>query len=162
MRHRHPPPSPPPLGGIVIDGSNVIAAARHRALARLDAALQWCRSWRADLPVQVFIDARTVAVCRDAQRRELEAWAESDHPAALRLCPAGIEADVELLQLARERTALVLSNDRFFDHDLLRRNVVTVQFTFAGGVLQPAVAATWFRSPGQAVRVSLEQLQAPG
>ena len=162
MRHRHPPPSPPPLGGIAIDGSNVIATARRQALDRLDAALQWCRSWRADLPVQLFVDARTVAACSDEPRRQLQAWAAAAAPAPLRLCPAGVEADVELLQLAGEQRALVLSNDRFFDHELLRRNVVTLQFTFANRELQPYAAATWFRSPGQAVRVPLAQLQVPG
>ena len=62
MRKRRGPPPVPPLGGIVIDGSNVIASGSGRATMRLDLAEQWFRAWRPDLPIQVFIDSTTRAV----------------------------------------------------------------------------------------------------
>jgi hypothetical protein len=148
MRRRRTasPPLPPPLGGIAIDGANVIANVAARADARLGAAVAWCRQWRADLPVAIFVDHTT------AQRCTLTV----DHVVA----PAGEPADVALLQHAAATASLVISNDRFFAHDALRANAVTLQFTFTRGAFVPVDPATWFRTPGQAVWVPLAALQS--
>jgi hypothetical protein len=153
MRHRRPPPLPPALGGIVIDGANVVADAPGWTRDRLQQAVRWFHSWRADLPITVFLDASTLRRC--------DAEAGIDGGADLRLCGRGERADVRLLQQARQQRALVVSNDRFFDHEELRRNAVTVQFAWSSAGLQPFAEATWFRTPGQAVRVAMAMLQRP-
>jgi hypothetical protein len=135
-RHQGPPPLPPPLGGIVLDGSNVIASGGRRAIERLDLALAWCAGWRPDLPVMVFVDRSTARRCVPAQE--------------------------EVLRWAGEHHALVVSNDRYFDFEELRRNVVTVQFTLAGDTFTVYDEATWFRSPGSAERVPMATLRSLG
>ena len=54
------------------------------------------------------------------------------------ICPLGTEADIPLLDYAREHCGLVLSNDRFFDHASLRVEVLTLQFTLARLEFSPA------------------------
>jgi hypothetical protein len=78
------------------------------------------------------------------------------------VCPAHELADEHVLRWARAHDALVVSNDRFFDWEDLRANVTTVQFTLAGDELQVAGEATWFRTPGTAVRVPMVELQRLG
>ncbi|MCA8951457.1 MAG: hypothetical protein KDE27_18260, partial [Planctomycetes bacterium] len=60
-RRRPPLPSPPPIGAIVLDGSNVIAATggRASALARIDLALAWFGERWSGLPQMVFLDVAT-------------------------------------------------------------------------------------------------------
>lgn len=72
-RRRDPLPTPPPLGGIVIDGSNVIASSKLRPIERLDLVTAWCRDWRPDLPVRVFLDHTTAVRCRPAAQDVLRA-----------------------------------------------------------------------------------------
>jgi hypothetical protein len=158
---REVPPLPPPLRGIVIDGSNVIASSRHRVLERLDAVLAWCREWRPDLPVMVFVDATTARRCRPEVQDVLRARCADVTPGRARFAvtPPHEFADEHVLRWAREHDGLVVSNDRFFDWDDLRANVTTVQFTLAEDVLRMFDEATWFRSPGQAVRVPMAELQ---
>lgn len=170
-RGRPPLPLPPPLGAIAIDGGNVVANVPRNVRQRLDLAVQWFRAWRPDLPVTVFLDRTTFARCDAAAQAELMALAELAAPApgpaargdaAVRyvVCPPREEADVALLRHAAEHAALVVSNDRFFDHDALRANAITVQFTLAARTFTPFAEATWFRTPGQALRVPLADLRA--
>ncbi|MBX3463055.1 MAG: hypothetical protein KF830_07780 [Planctomycetes bacterium] len=160
-RRRGPLPQPPPLGAIVIDGSNVIASSTARPLERLERVLDWCRGWRPDLPVHVFVDHRTVGRLVPEAQARLAAWCEDVTPGRARctICPRGAAADGFVLAFARAHDALVVSNDRYFDHEDLRRNAVTVQFTLAGDRLELFPEATWFRSPGTALRVALADLQ---
>jgi hypothetical protein len=163
MRHRRragAPPSPPPLGGIAIDGANVIAATRSRAIERLQAAVQWFRSWRPDLAIHVFIDHTTYRACSAAVQQELDRLAAtSSDRVHCAVCAPGEPADVPLLRHAAATRSLVVSNDRFFAHADLRANALTVQFAFADGAFTPVDPATWFRTPGQARWVPLADLQ---
>jgi hypothetical protein len=163
-RHGEPPPLPPPLGGIVVDGANVIASSKHRVLERLDLVTAWCRDWRPDLPVVVFVDAATARRCKPDVQAVLRARAEDVTPGRPRyvVVPREQFADELVLRHARAHDALVVSNDRFFDWDDLRENVTTVQFTLVDSVLQVFDEATWFRSPGTAQRVAMGELQQRG
>ena len=166
MRRRRPlpPPVPPPVRAIVVDGSNVIASGSARAQQRLQLALAWCRAWRTDLAVELFVDHATVGRCSG----EVQDWLRAqDGPAGAAassaprvvLCPPAVAADAPLLRRAAELQALVLSNDRFFDHAALRAGVLTLQFALARGAFAPADHATWFRARGPAVRVPLAVLR---
>lgn len=163
-RHRGPLPLPPPLGGLVVDGSNVIATSRHRALARLDAVTAWCAAFRPDLPVLVFVDGNTAARCRPDAQDVLALRCADVTPGRPRyaVTPRGEPADEHLLQAAGRWQGLVVSNDRYFDHEVLRRNLLTVQFEFVAGELVVADEATWFRHPGSAQRVPLAVLRQWG
>ncbi|MEO6593429.1 MAG: hypothetical protein ABIP94_01600, partial [Planctomycetota bacterium] len=79
-KRRGPLPVPPPLHGIVVDGSNVIASSRARPIERLDLVLGWCREWRPDLLVQVFLDFATYARCPLPAQRTLRARCEDVTP----------------------------------------------------------------------------------
>ncbi|MBL9079402.1 MAG: hypothetical protein JNL08_18010 [Planctomycetes bacterium] len=162
-RSRPPLPNPPPLGAIVVDGSNVIASSQQRPIERLDLVLAWCREWRPDLPVMVFVDLTTARRCRPDAQAVLRARCEDVAPQRPRYAVVPFEAmpDAEILRFAREHRGLVISNDRFFDHDELRRGVLTVQFTLAGDQLVLADEATWFRPSGGAQRVPMADLRQP-
>jgi hypothetical protein len=161
-RRRAPLPTPPPLGGIVIDGSNVIASSKLRPIERLDLVLDWCAAWRPDLPIMVFLDHTTAVRCRPDAQDVLRARCADVTPGRPRYAVVPLEAipDVVLLEHARDHRALVVSNDRFFDHEDLRTNVITVQFTLAGDRLEVFPEATWFRPSGGAQRVAMAELQA--
>ena len=163
-RHRGPLPIPPPLRGIVLDGSNIIASGSGRATMRLDLAERWFHSWRPDLPIQVFIDSTTARRCRPEIQDELRARCMDVTPGRARyaVCPRGEPADFYVLQHARDHQALVVSNDRFFDYEELRANVITVQFTLAGTEFVVNDEATWFRQPGSAQRITMVELQKLG
>ncbi len=155
---------PPPLGGIVVDGSNVVASSKARPLERLDLVTAWCSTWRPDLPVQVFLDLATAQRCPLAVQTVLRARCADVTPGRPRyaVVPREQFADELVLRHARAHAALVVSNDRFFDWDDLRANVTTVQFTLAGDELAVFEEATWFRSPGTAVRVPMAVLRELG
>jgi hypothetical protein len=162
MRRRRPlpPPAPPPVRAIVVDGSNVIASGSARARERLQLALAWCRVFCADLGVELFVDHATVGRCSG----DVQDWLRAQAGAAgasprVVLCPPAVAADAPLLRRAAELQALVLSNDRFFDHAALRAGVLTLQFVLARGEFAPADHATWFRARGPAVRVPLAALR---
>jgi hypothetical protein len=159
-RHRHREPwPPPPLRGIVLDGSNVVANASVRAAERLRLATAWFRDWRPDLPQHVFFDQATFARCAPSMQRQL--LAEFDQPArrlGWTLGPPGESADPLLLRHAAEHGALLVTNDRFWDHEQLRRGVLTLQFVLAGTGFRPYAEATWFLPSGAARRVGLQQL----
>ena len=161
MRTRPPLPTPPPLGAIVVDGSNVIASSRLHPIERLDHALAWCRAFRPDLPVMVFVDLTTVRRCRPDAQAVLRARCEDVTPDRPRYAVVPFTAlpDAEILRYAREHQGLVLSNDRFFDHDELRRGVLTLQFRLAGDRFEVFEEATWFRPSGGAQRVDLAALR---
>lgn len=164
-RHRCTAPLlPPPLRGIVVDGANVIASSRAFPIERLDLVTAWCREWRADLPVAVFVDHATAMRCKPPAQAILRARCEDVTPGRPRyvVVPREQFADEHALRHAGQHEALVVSNDRFFDWDDLRANVTTVQFTLAGAALRIADEATWFRSPGTAVRVPMAALQELG
>lgn len=156
---RAPPPAPPPIDAIVVDGANVIASSRRRPLERLELVERWCAEWRPQLPVRVFVDHATATTCRPPVQAVLRARCEDVTPGRPRyvVTPAGESADAYLLGHAREQRALVVSNDRFWDHDEERRGVVTVQFRLAGETFQVYDEATWFRGDG-AVRIPLTDL----
>jgi len=161
MKKRRPPlPEPPRLGGIVIDGSNVVASGNAFTLERLDQALDWCRSWRGELPVQVFFDASTARRLRPEVQDVLRARCADVTPERARhvVCPRGESADAYLLEHAGEHAALVISNDRYFDHEELRTGLITLQFRCREGVFEPFDVATWFRPSGGAQRVDLADL----
>jgi hypothetical protein len=163
-RDRGPLPVPPPLRGIAVDGANVIASSKHRPLERLDLVVAWFQAWRPDLPIQVFLDHATACRCRPAAQAVLRVRCEDTTPGRARyaVVPRELEADAVLLAHARAHQALVVSNDRFFDHEELRRNAITVQFRLAGDELQVDGEATWFRSPGTAQRIAMADLRALG
>lgn len=162
---REPEPVlPPPLRGIVVDGANVIATSKAHPIERLDRVTDWFGAWRPELPIQVFVDASTARRCRPAAQAVLRARCEDVTPGRPRyaVCPRGEFADEHVLRWARAHEALVVSNDRYFDFDDLRANVTTVQFTIRGEDLQVYDEATWFRSPGTAVRVPMAVLRELG
>ncbi len=163
-KRRGPLPVPPPLRGIVLDGANVIATSKVHPIARLDLVTAWCESWRPDLPVLVFLDLTTAKRCRPDAQAVLRARCEDVTPGRARyvVCPRGEPADEYVLNHARLEQALVVSNDRYFDFEDLRQNVLTVQFTLAGDALQIYDEATWFRAQGSAERVPMAVLQQLG
>ncbi|GAB4155566.1 MAG: hypothetical protein Fur0037_23970 [Planctomycetota bacterium] len=67
-------------------------------------------------------------------------------------------ADARILEHARGRGALILTNDRFRDRPRERQGVLTLQFSWGVEGLLPFPEATWFRSPGTALRVPLGAL----
>lgn len=155
---------PPPLRGIVLDGANVIATSKVRPIERLDLVTAWFQAWRPDLPIVVFLDLTTARRCRPDAQAVLRARCEDVTPGRARyvVCPHGEPADEYVLKHAQQHAALVVSNDRYFDFEDLRKNVITVQFTLAGSDLQVYDEATWFRSPGTAERVPMVVLQQLG
>jgi hypothetical protein len=153
------PPAPPPVRALVVDGGNVIASGRARALERLALALDWCAAWRGDLPVELFVDHAALRCSAADAEQWLRRHAEPGAGPHFVLCAPGEPADAPLLRRAAELQALVLSNDRFFDHAALRAGIVTLQFALARGAFAPADHATWFRARGPAVRVPLAALQ---
>lgn len=161
-RRRDPLPTPPALGGIVIDGSNVIASSKLRPIERLDLVVTWCRDWRPDLPVMVFLDHTTAVRCRPDAQDVLRARCADVTPGRPRYAVVPLEhmPDAVVLQHARDHHALVVSNDRFFDHEDLRRDVITVQFTLTGDRFEVFEEATWFRPSGGAQRVAMSDLRA--
>jgi hypothetical protein len=160
-RRRGPPPLPPPLGGIVVAGSNVIASSRAFPLERLDLVTGWLQAWRPDLPITVFLDWSTAVRCRPPVQAVLRARCEDVSPQRPRyvVCPRHEPADEFLLAHAQQQAALVVSNDRFFDHDELRKNLVLVQFDLSNTTLRMHDDAVWFRSPGTAEWVAMATLQ---
>lgn len=163
-RHRGPPPLPPPLRAIVVDGSNVIASSRAAPLERLDLVTGWLQDWRPDLPITVFLDWSTAVRCRPPVQAVLRARCEDVNPNRPRyvVCPRHEPADEFLLAHAQQHGALVVSNDRFFDHDELRKNLVLVQFDLTNTTLHVHDDAVWFRSPGTAEWVAMATLRLLG
>jgi len=159
-RRHVPQPSPAPLGGIVIDGSNVIASGLARAVDRLQLAVRWFRDWRPDLATAVFLDDSTFLHCSEAVAMELRQLCETN-PDDVRFvrCPLRSPADVHVLEHAAERRALIVSNDRFWDHEQLRLGAITVQFVLRGTEFRPYEEATWFRTTGGALRLTMDELQ---
>jgi hypothetical protein len=160
-RQRGEPPLPPPLGGIVLDGSNIIASGSGRATERLDLAVAWCQGWRPDLPVMVFLDAATARRCRPPVQDELRARCADVTPGRARyaICPRGEAADAYVLAHAQAHRALVVSNDRFMDQAAERAGLLTVQFQLHGMVFTVFDEATWFRSTGSALRIPMAVLR---
>lgn len=160
-RHRGPPPLPPPLRAIVVDGSNVIASSRAAPLERLDLVTGWLHDWRPDLPITVFLDWSTAVRCRPPVQAVLRARCEDVSEGRPRyvVCPRHEPADEFLLAHAQQHGALVVSNDRFFDHDELRKNLVLVQFDLTNTTLHVHDDAVWFRSPGTAEWVAMATLR---
>ena len=143
-KRTEPLPDPPPIRGLVVDGSNVIASGALYTLARLDAALAWCAAWRADLPCIAFLDASTARRLRPETQDTLRARCANATPGRARhvVCPRDEPADPYLLAHAREHGALVVSNDRYFDYEELRAGVITLQFRFRDGAFEPFAEAT--------------------
>jgi hypothetical protein len=160
-RQRGEPPLPPPLRGIVLDGSNIIASGSGRATERLDLAVAWCKEWRPDLPVMVFLDAATARRCRPEVQDALRARCADVTPGRARyaICPRGESADSYALAHAQQHQALVVSNDRFMDQAAERAGLLTVQFQLQGMVFTVFEEATWFRRSGSALRVPMEVLR---
>jgi hypothetical protein len=158
-KRRPPDPVPPPRRCVVIDGANVIASSRRRPLQRLELAERWCQDRFGDLPIWVFVDYSTAMACpRDAQQ-VLRARCQDVTEGRPRyvVTPHRESADTYLLQHAREHDGLVLSNDRFWDHEDLREGCITLQFRLQRHDLRVHDEATWFRDGG-AARVSVSDL----
>ena len=145
----------------MIDGSNVIASSKARPIERLDVVVAWFQQWRPDLPIQVFVDHTTARRCRPDAQDVLRARCADVTPGRARYAVVPLEEipDVVVLEYARDHRALVVTNDRYFDHEELRKNVITVQFTLTDLDLRVFDDATWFRSPGTALRVPMAELQ---
>ncbi len=161
MKRSKPPlPDPPKVAAVVFDGSNVLASNGRGGLERIDAALSWCGDRWPGLPRMVFLDAATARRLRPAAQDVLRARCADVTPERARwaVAPPEEEADVHVLEFAREHRALVISNDRFFDHEELRLGAITLQFRFAGGAFAPYDEATWFRPSGGAQRVAVSDL----
>ena len=151
-----------PLGGIVIDGSNVIASGSGRATMRLDLAEQWFRAWRPDLPIQVFIDSTTRAVAGPRSRTNCARVHRRDAgPRALRRGPRGEPADPYVLQRARSPGPRRVERPLLRLRGSARQLGVTVQFTLAGTEFTVFEEATWFRKPGSALRVLMARTRRP-
>ena len=160
-KRRKPDPIPPPLRGIVIDGANVIASSRFRPMQRLDLVEAWCRDWCEDLPVHVFVDHTTARRCQRPDQATLRARCADVTTGRARyaVCPRGESADGYVLSHARDHSALVISNDRFWDFEDLRVGAIVLQFKLKGDVFTPYEDATWFCPPSSAVRVLLTSLR---
>lgn len=161
-KRREPDPVPDALRCLVIDGANVIASSRFRPIQRLDLVEQWCRQWRSDLPIQVFIDRATAMRCQRPDQEVLRGRCSDVTPGRPRyaVCPRGESADGYVLEHAREHGGLVISNDRFWDFEDLRVGTITLQFRLKGDVFEPHEEATWFRPPSNAVRVPVTTLRS--
>jgi hypothetical protein len=161
LRHRAPLPLPPARGAIVVDGANVIASSRAQPLQRLDLVTAWAAAWRPDLPVMVFIDHATARRCRPEVQDVLRARCADVTPGRPRyaVVPRDEFADEHVLRFAAAHRGLVVSNDRYMDWDDLRADAVLVQFRLAGGALQVADEAVWFKPSGGAQWVAMADLQ---
>lgn len=164
QKRREEPPLPPPRHSIVIDGANVIATSKVHPIERLDLVAAWCREWRSDLPVHVFIDSTTARRCRPDAQDVLRARCMDVTEGRPRyaVCPRGEPADEFVLQHAQQHQGLVVSNDRYMDYDDLRKDVVLVQFELAGERLVVRDEAVWFRPPNGAVWVPMPALRELG
>ncbi|MCR9247207.1 MAG: hypothetical protein NXI31_19415 [bacterium] len=153
-------PAPPPLAGVVLDGSNVLATNGRGGLERIESALVWFADRVPDWPQMVFLDAATARRLRPEVQDVVRARCTDVTPGRARwaVSPPDLEADLHVLEFARGHRALIVSNDRFFDYDELRRDVITVQFRFVAGGFEPFDEATWFRGSGGAQRVGLGDL----
>jgi hypothetical protein len=155
-----PEPPPPPLG-IAIDGSNVTASATSGAARRLRQALDWCAAFGPSLPVVVFFDAATLRrLGAEAEAALREVAAASG--AQLRVAAPGSPADPALLVHAHEARSLVLTNDRFWDFEDLRRDVILLQFSCDAAGFRVPEEATWFLPSGAARRVGVDALRPAG
>jgi hypothetical protein len=161
LRHRAPLPLPPARGAIVVDGANVIASSRAQPLQRLELVMAWAAAWRPDLPVMVFIDHNTARRCRPEVQDVLRARCADVTPGRPRyaVVPRDEFADEHVLRFAAAHRGLVVSNDRYMDWDDLRADAVLVQFRLAGGALQVADEAVWFKPSGGAQWVAMADLQ---
>jgi hypothetical protein len=161
LRHRAPLPLPPARGAIVVDGANVIASSRAQPLQRLDLVTAWAAAWRPDLPVMVFIDHATARRCRPEVQDVLRARCADVTPGRPRyaVVPRDEFADEHVLRFAAAHRGLVVSNDRYMDWDDLRADAVLVQFRLAGGALQVADEAVWFKPSGGAQWVAMADLR---
>ena len=156
VRRRQPEPDPPPPPrAIVVDGSNVVASSTSGAQRRIEDALAWARAFAPSLPVTVFFDAATLRYLGGEREESLLAVVRA----------AGAEArivdavDPALLAFAYEQRALALTNDRFWDYEDLRRDVVLLQFTCDRNGFRVPDEATWFTPSGGARRVRIDALR---
>jgi hypothetical protein len=156
VRRRQPEPDPPPPPrAIVVDGSNVVASATTGAQRRIEDALAWARAFASSLPVTVFFDTATM--------RHLGVERETALLACVRAAGAEAHAvdaaDPALLAFAYEQRALALTNDRFWDYEDLRRDVVLLQFVCDQRGFRVPDEATWFTPSGGARRVRVDALR---
>lgn len=162
VRRKKPEPEPPPKPlGIVIDGSNVTASAMSGASRRLRQALTWCSSFGPSLPVLVFFDAATLRRLGPESEASLHEVVDAAG-AQMRVAAPGAPADPELLAHAHETRSLVLTNDRFWDFEDLRRDVILLQFVCDAAGFRVPDEATWFLPSGAARRVRVDALRSAG
>ena len=148
-------------GCIAIDGSNVTASATTGAARRVRQALEWCAAFGPSLPVVVFFDAATLRrLGAESEATLLEAVDAAG--AQLRIASPGSPADPALLAHAHEARSLVLTNDRFWDFEDLRRDVVLLQFSCDAAGFRVPDEATWFLPSGAARRVRVDALRPGG
>ncbi len=161
VRRKKPEPEPPPPPkGIVVDGSNVTASATSGAARRLSQALDWCASFGTALPVVVYFDAATLRRLGAESESALQQLARAAG-AEFRVAPVGVPADQGLLEHAQQARAIALTNDRFWDFEDQRRDVILLQFVCDGKGFRVPEEATWFLPSGAARRVRVDALR-PG
>ena len=162
IRRRKPvPPAPPPPRGIVLDGSNVTASATSGAPTRVVQALAWAREWAPSLPVVAVFDHATLRRLGREVEDAIRAVCASAG-AEVRVTEPFVAADPGLLAFASASRSLVLSNDRFWDYEDLRRDVIVVQFQAARGEFRVLDEATWFLPSGAARRVAMKDIRPAG
>ncbi|MEU3307444.1 Hsp70 family protein [Nocardiopsis sp. NPDC006832] len=107
---------PSPAGPFVVDGSNLAYEGRGRAsLARLYSALEELRAEHPGAEVVVVVDANFRHVVADEEKAEVDR--EIDNGALHRVPARTVGgADVFLLEVARRKNGIVVSNDGFKEH----------------------------------------------
>ena len=159
VRRKKPEPEPPPPPrAIAMDGSNVTASSIHGAERRLEQALSWCRAFGPSLPIAVFFDAATLRRLGPDMETRLRACAAAAGAEFL-AAPVGASADPLLLAHAQDQRALLLSNDRFWEYEDLRRDVILLQFTCDAAGFRVPDEATWFLPSGAARRVAVAAIR---
>ncbi len=156
VRRRLPDPEPPPPPrAVVVDGSNVVASATSGAEHRVREVFAWLAQFAPALQVTVFFDAATLRHL-GAERQAALLTTVREAGAEARVVE---KADPALLAFAYEQRALVLTNDRYWDHEDLRRDVVLLQFVCDRSGFRVPDEATWFTPNGGARRVRLAALR---
>ena len=112
------------------------------------------------MPVVVFFDHATLRRFGEALAEDVLA-AVRDAGGEARVAEPNSSADPLLLAFAAESRSLLVTNDRFWDFEDLRRDVVTLQFVCEQETFRVYDEATWFLPSGAARRVGVAAIR-PG
>ena len=124
-------------------------------------ALAWAREWAPSLPVVAVFDHATLRRLGREVEDAIRAVCASAG-AEVRVTEPFVAADPGLLAFASASRSLVLSNDRFWDYEDLRRDVIVLQFQAARGEFRVLDEATWFLPSGAARRVAMKDIRPAG